>query len=378
MATLLGLPIEIRLQILQYLLLCDKVLADVPDVVANTDDPCKTLLSNNSDLATYKLPKYEEWDSSFDAYSLPDSSKEKFVSRCRFKLYPAILRTCRQLYDEGFPLLYDCTKTIEISYLLYFNLFQPPSAYDSRSYCMGTYSIKAAFEKWPALRRFRNWAYTIYIGPFYRGYSFHHRWDPREEDVDALSSISINKMTISFLNTSHHGLTRPEDKVIFGASILPFHVLYCQSATILGLVPSGVVQDFFKYLVQKPYRSMLGYRSDIIKLDNEIERYMKCCQTLKKIYGNEWRHELDPMRRELQLTIMTWNLRRWYLAVKLTLEKLDEVLFEAELLSNDCNTWRGCYSTHDSQMVKNFYRTIEILRQQAAGGVMVALTKDVG
>lgn len=367
-ATLLGVPAEIRIQILQYLLCCDNVLADVSNAVANHNNPRRSHINHDSNVASYGGSKFEEIDLSYDGYVNSQYTPGLWASCRTFKLYPTILQTCRQLQQEGHPLLYDCNKTVEVGHLMFFNWNFHQTSHESRSYCLGCPSIESALEKWPALRSFRNWAYTIYLGPLYHEDSVRKGWSTREKDIEALSSIPINKLTITCFDTSRNNVTSRNDGAIFESCVIPFHRLYCQSATILGPVPSPITQIFYKFLVQRPSKSMTACRGDITKLDNDIERYMKCCRTLRENYKYQWRHVVDPARHDLNIAMSTWEPGLWYPAIKLVLDTFDDILVRTEVSSNECKAGHKCYSNHDPQVLAQLRSAVDTLRQETANG----------
>ena len=208
-ASLMGLPPEIRLQILRDLLCQEGPLRDIPHVIAR---------NGNAD----EVARHERHRISHESYTwwLQDRKRTKselFGSQKRFQLSPQILRVCKQLLSEGFALLYD-DKTIGISFLSGFNNFSeawhplgcaqwrrdndPFWIYtDARSYCLGEKSLAGAFRRWPALRRFNNFEYTLYLGPGEEQKHLQFR-SGRDHDLTTLHGIHINTLTIRRFNAA--------------------------------------------------------------------------------------------------------------------------------------------------------------------------------
>ena len=83
---------------------------------------------------------------------------DEFKSHKRFSLHPAILRTCRQLYNEGLALLHKNKLKMNVTYYLTYKPGVLP-----RSYIVGESSVAAALTKYPFLTHIKSWNITSYI-----------------------------------------------------------------------------------------------------------------------------------------------------------------------------------------------------------------------
>ena len=143
--SLLGISYELRQMILKELLSCDEVLRDIPRIAA-AENPQQTNLIH----AREEMRKREQIRQSKDTYSKEsDDLKHELGNLKRYKLHPHVLRVCRQLYQEGTPILYK-DKTAGITYL---DGFGGKEA--NREYCLGVSSVAEALTRWPALQRVR-------------------------------------------------------------------------------------------------------------------------------------------------------------------------------------------------------------------------------
>jgi hypothetical protein len=182
-ATLLGLSVEIRTQILRYLLVSDRAIEDRP-VAFDENKPLDPESSEDGDsdnddmesASTYerytRLVEHE-CESDDDDCELSDDESESDDEDCesdddvpqltkshvRSGLQPQILQVCRQLHHEGIDLLY--TNTILVHYVIADSEFTK-----TRAFMPGNRSIKSSLDQYPSLGGIKKW--HVYI----------HIWDP--------------------------------------------------------------------------------------------------------------------------------------------------------------------------------------------------------
>jgi hypothetical protein len=123
-ATLLGLPIELRQEILQYGLTSEEPIRQ----------SCKWLVDVND-------------------------IKRDISDGVRMKqAHPQILSTCRQLYSDGIDYLYS-ENTVKILYLMQL----PNFMYESGVHVVGECSLAAALVKYPKLSKIKSWQIVFKI-----------------------------------------------------------------------------------------------------------------------------------------------------------------------------------------------------------------------
>ncbi|KAK5947221.1 hypothetical protein PMZ80_001369 [Knufia obscura] len=369
--TLMGQPPEIRLMILRELLCCDEVLADIPTIVATPGDSDTVIRRDSDDIREYDLsrPAYDgdetsedgdnwganiedehEYEAFFHSKLMADSGtaldgistclevediEDKFASRRRFKLYPEILLVCRQLYNEGYDLLYD-DKTIGVSFLRSFDdvLKGYGPEYSQRSYCMGKESVEVALTTWPALRGFKNWAYTIYVGPYadLDPLNEAEKWAGRNLDLYSLYTLPIDRFTISLYNASsnHASLKRSFVK----DCIMPFHTHTCKILDLEGDVGQDVAGLLRKYMLQKPLKTEPEMIAMVLDLVRSFRRRYRAC--LGRFDGELQANLLSvagQAKDTMELTMKYWRVDCFYEIVKTTIEWAYE---ELEMFPQRC------------------------------------------
>lgn len=297
--------------ILRYLLCCDEVLADIPTIVASVEDPHTIIPRSSNGVRRYKQSRalagtedkatnVERNDTNASTTAckvlsggkkgqyLAASSAEcetddeyennkednKFASCCRFRLHPQILLACRQLHNEGNLLLYD-DKTVGVSFLAYFGeTNEGLPQYFHHSYYVGANSIDSALTKWPALRRFKNWVYTVYVGPGGGAArpDDYAEWAGRNADIETPPGLPIHRLTFSCASASGHLVQGSPEFLEY--SLMPFHVLACRSPVLPKELPQKTAARLHKYVFHKPRKTIQQMletiRSSITNLSNEL------------------------------------------------------------------------------------------------------------
>lgn len=159
--TLLGIPAEIRISILEYLLLSKDPVST--GVNCHTGElPCCTCrcCGRGTRQCTQIFPKGSRiWTEQIFSYIETDC-----LSKPSATVNISILAVCRNLRNEGLPLL--LRNTVTISYHIW-DGYGPYQLIDEilppRSYVFGERSLSAAVQRYPILRHFRSWRIDVHL-----------------------------------------------------------------------------------------------------------------------------------------------------------------------------------------------------------------------
>ena len=177
--TLLEIPLEIRQEILSYLLCSQTLLKDYP-LFAQRYSECKTdfcktctgtrrpvmseneicheclakLCEANSEMQP-NVGSLSEQTSSPGNIAFTDELRRTKMYRPRkmYRLYPEVLRVSKQLYHEGGDLLYK-NKT---AFIIYYA--EPHENY--ATYVLGENSVASALGRYPRLRQIKTWSIEL-------------------------------------------------------------------------------------------------------------------------------------------------------------------------------------------------------------------------
>ncbi|KAK5083146.1 hypothetical protein LTR05_007029 [Lithohypha guttulata] len=146
---LMDLPVEVRMIILRYLLKgsfedCHNgLLFELPTCLLNSPGQLRIL-------EYFDYEGYLHWPS---------------TSTRQFSLTPSVLRTCKQLEQEGLDVLYK-ENAVGITFLYQFvDEERPDVGFYSRPYCFGEQTLEKVFQRYPKLRKIEKWHCRIYVGP---------------------------------------------------------------------------------------------------------------------------------------------------------------------------------------------------------------------
>ncbi|KAK5080026.1 hypothetical protein LTR70_009036 [Exophiala xenobiotica] len=118
------------------------------------------------------------------------SPQDPSASKCVLGLHPQILAACRMLYAEGQHILYE-HKIVKVTYFADENI-------KPRAYVLGESSVEEAMKKYPALKQIKRWAVGIFSDCEQRIYNYefedpggYRLWSSRLFiDIAALLSVS--------------------------------------------------------------------------------------------------------------------------------------------------------------------------------------------
>ena len=435
--TLMTLPAELRLMVLRNLLFTRVHLADRPTIIEDADQPGQLITRPLEEIKQYDLVPCgdgdeieQEWSDGNDSLEAsgsddeelqqiretgqihdcpidpartvyqdeqyldrPDIEKveklddeqwlqginhniinEGFASRRRFTLHPDILRVCRQLRNEGYPLLYN-DKTIEVTFLRGFDYVTKyyHAEYARRSYCMGRRSIKSALIKWPALKRFRNWAYNIYIGPCDDG---DHRKESSltglNHDLHTLYDLPINKLTIGCFRAyeqttpdsddseteSNYPVDFVDDSTV-EACVMPFYTLTCNSVVFDGRIGPHIATQLQHYLLQRRLLPLFETWCMVDELAHGIGRLVKQrnpCTCFKKEVAQVWNSNGSQPCSRLRIAQEKDDMNEFYTIFNDYMSVLDRIL---KLASRRCTT---CGS--EGQLQEDISEDLEMLQDR--------------
>lgn len=135
--SLLGLPIEIRINILRILLVSKRPIADRSDAFKKKGDHPDDQDSEQSEIDRIREPL-------------------KRTTSITSGLQPQILQTCSQIYLEGVDLLH--MNTVQACYLL-----DEEEVQNSHAFVLGERSIQSALKRYPSVRGVKKWCVEIRI-----------------------------------------------------------------------------------------------------------------------------------------------------------------------------------------------------------------------
>ncbi|KAK5077278.1 hypothetical protein LTR51_002965 [Lithohypha guttulata] len=145
---LMDLPVEVRMIILRYLLKgsfedCHNgFLFEIPT----------WLLDSSGQLRMLEYFDYEDY------------LRRPSTSTRQFSLTPSVLRTCKQLEQEGVDVLYK-ENAVGITFLYqFFDEEQSDVGFYYRSYCLGEPTLEKAFQRYPKLKKIEKWHCRIHVG----------------------------------------------------------------------------------------------------------------------------------------------------------------------------------------------------------------------
>lgn len=294
----------------------------------------------------------EQWDQGFRNNSIDGS----FASRRRFTLHPDILRVCRQVRDEGYPLLYD-NKTIEVTFLRGFDDVTKyyHAEYSRRSFCMGRRSIMSALRKWPALKSFQNWAYKIYIGPC------EERDNPgrKEEsltglnhDLHTLYGLNIDKLTIGCFKAYDDTIPDSDDSeteshypdvddITIETCVMPFYTQTYNSVMFEGDIAPHMATQLQHYLLQPRLLPLFETWCMINDLAHKMSRDLKLrnlCTCFEKSTAQIWRPSGGHPCSSLRAAQEVGDLDQFYMFFNDYMGRLDRGLKEASRCCTICES----------------------------------------
>ena len=247
--------------ILKELLSCDEVLRDIPPIAATEDIHQTTFIYSQQELADREETRHIRYRR---------SGKADFQHLKRYSLHPQILRVSRQLLQEGLPLLYK-DKTVGFAHLYGYGV-------DLSMYCLGQPSVVDALTRWPALRSFRRWEYTIFMAP-----AIDNEFDPEYsisgpvDDMKALRHVGMDHFTTIFKLATND--TAPYDGDFWcGSALLAFTLSGCDNVQIEGELPRSAQNLMARYDLEKLKLPMEDYITSIVRLSLRIVATLQLCR----------------------------------------------------------------------------------------------------
>lgn len=289
-ASLLGLPAELRQMILHELLHCTETLADIPNIAL--------VPINRPTLKNYHAAHFDDARPHFHAATVA------FDHEMRFHLDPQILGVCRQLYNDGLPLLYK-DKTIEVTYL---HAFSDPSFHDpheylvhedilekaSPRYCLGEKSVREALQRWPMLRNIRNWEYNVYLGPGLKDNPAEEDMVCKDDDFEVLEDFSLENLTMRYTLAAEGRSSRfysQAQRLIMGPgaydnALIAFTLPQWKNIQLVGDLPSYINHLISDYDLNKLQQSTEDWEDSIIDFVNIFTKEIEGCNQCRK--GREY------------------------------------------------------------------------------------------
>ena len=192
--SLMGLPAEVRLMVLRYLLDSRDVFEEPPPIVADRYAEVQESETESESGSDSDLEEQEEEDNACDSpkdthdehehrQDVSDneiastliidddavSSSSRHDSVLSPSIHPKILQTCHQLYNEGIRIMY-ADKTVHVAYYFVDDEWVKP-----RGFVLGKRSVRAALRQYPSLKLITRWVIDFYCDSYEGSYQL--GWD---------------------------------------------------------------------------------------------------------------------------------------------------------------------------------------------------------
>lgn len=411
--SLLGLPSEIRLMILRYLLQAEDILIDEPAALDTRIREIRDREDSDDDSEEEDEDEDEDGDSdtaesdtgddegsehdgaveeqisnrSFDvvicdtelqsvntngvsqtvhapSVPLPAVRKAPHESQKRYKLYPEILATCRLLNNDGHRLLYD-DRTINVLYFYGPTPYRPPSyrsRCEPRAYVLGETSISAALKKYPHLMTIKQWAIQIW-------------WDGEGDDLErAFNDIDRLVLPWSRFIEKEVSTLQTVDSLdyleIKGDFLEDLSGAYWSSTSAWS---SHTVKKRLQLMFCNPFRMLSSGRCLVDVGDSEVGDSLKACieGSIPIVHPATFRAEFEDLFNEV---VKVSDGVFWYLGwLSKTNKRHDHRPLPFQRLQEACNILERVGSSHEEWDLDSLYEQGRLLIRMIPGYVAKAL-----
>ncbi|KAK6370002.1 hypothetical protein LTR64_005242 [Lithohypha guttulata] len=349
---LMDLPVEVRMIILRYLLKgsfedCHNgFLFEIPT----------WLLDSSGQLRMLEYFDYEDY------------LRRPSTSTRQFSLTPSVLRTCKQLEQEGVDVLYK-ENAVGITFLYqFFDEEQSDVGFYYRSYCLGEPTLEKAFQRYPKLKKIEKWHCRIHVGtttqPAERSSLYSIRYIVRE-----LRRLpTLRELQVSWVNaaadatkTDYARLHTAEHAIAF------FHSVPCKTFKVETDHPlrDGFIEEVRRYQTQisqgpseqsaAVMNSSSSVADFVFTINLELVREYLGVTRRPITLELHMYHELTEFRRKVEIDKCYVKLKELY---EITIKEVKVVAVPCEHI-RDGSMGTSEWLQHNQQLLERFNDELE-------------------